>query len=236
MDYTQLTSIPLFTGISGEDLAMIMDRIELVDMELMPEETLVHENDVCQCMSILREGTIKRTRTYQQGTFSNQRKESKELKYTVTETIDKGIILEPEVLFGLDLRHKNTWTAETTCHLTLIGKEDIRQTLMYVPIWRINLMNLLCTNLQKMTADKMPQPVPTEYERILQFILRHCTQFGKTLVMDITSEQMGYCVGMDRRVIAKVLGQLEAEDLLKKSKQHIEIPNINKIRTYIKTA
>lgn len=236
MDYTQLTSIPLFTGISGEDLAMIMDRIELVDMELMPEETLVHENDVCQCMSILREGTIKRTRTYQQGTFSNQRKESKELKYTVTETIDKGIILEPEVLFGLDLRHKNTWTAETTCHLTLIGKEDIRQTLMYVPIWRINLMNLLCTDLQKMTADKMPQPVPTEYERVLQFILRHGTQYGKTLVMDITSEQMGHCVGMDRRMITKVIGQLEAEDLLKKSKQHIEIPNINKIRTYIKTA
>lgn len=230
LNYTQLTSIPLFTGISGEDLAIIMDRVELLDVELQPGETFVREGDICHCMAIVKDGKIARTQTRHAGVFVNSRKQECPISYQVTETLMPPVILEPEVLFGLDLRHKNTWTASTTCHLTLISKEDIRQTLMYVPIWRINFINLLCTDLQRSISERQSRVTPDHKRLVTEFLLKHCSHRGDTLSLDITIEQLGYCLGVNRRTLAGLLDDLQEQGLIEKHKQKFLVPSIEALR------
>ena len=233
MNYAQLTSIPLFTGISGDDLAIIMDRVDLLEIDLAPGEVFVRDGDVSQGMAILREGRMMRCRTHGEGSFTNARGQLCPLCYQVCETVSPGFILEPEVLFGLDQRHRNTWTAQTSCRLTLIGKNEIRQTLMYVPVWRINFVNLLCTSLQRSQDDVLPMPASDCREQVLRFLLRHFTSRGLSADMDITIEQMGHCLGLNRRTMTKVIGQLEHEGLVERTRQRLHIESIAKLRDNI---
>ena len=233
MNYAQLTSIPLFTGISGDDLAIIMDRVDLLEIDLAPGEVFVRDGDVSQGMAILREGRMMRCRTHGEGSFTNARGQLCPLCYQVCETVSPGFILEPEVLFGLDQRHRNTWTAQTSCRLTLIGKNEIRQTLMYVPVWRINFVNLLCTSLQRSQDDVLPMPASDCREQVLRFLLRHFTSRGLSADMDITIEQMGHCLGLNRRTMTKVIGLLEQEGLVERTRQRLHIESIAKLRDNI---
>lgn len=232
LTYSQLASIPLFMGISGDDLAVILDRVELLDINLRPGEVFVSSGDVCQCMAIVREGMVRRQTEYYRGTFINSRKQETEIRYQIEELLKPGFILEPEILYGLENRHRNSWMAETSCQLTLIGKEDIRQTLMYVPVWRINLLNLLCTQLQRCQESVLHSVSPDEVTRTLQFFLNHATLGGESLETDITLEQMGYCLGISRRTMSSVITELEDQGLVRKSRQRIIVPDIGRLRLY----
>ena len=230
MNYITLTSIPLFTGISGDDLALIMDKIELVDVELLPGETFVRSGDVCHGMAIVREGEICRTRNFRQGTFTNNRKQQAELSYTVEECIGAPLIIEPEILFGLDNRHANSWTARTTCRLTLIGKNDIRQTLMYVPIWRINFINMLSTHLQRAKEAVLPRPTSTEPERIVDFMLRHTSPGGRSIAFGITLEQLCHHLATNRQTLTPHLDRLVNMGVVERRRNKLIISDINRLK------
>lgn len=232
MTYSQLTSIPLFMGISGDDLAVIMDRVELLDIELMPGEVFVRSGDVCHCMAIVREGVIRRAREYQRGAFVNNRKQQTEIRYEVSEALMPGFILEPEILFGLEQRHQNTWVAETSCHLTLISKDDIRQTLMYVPVWRINFMNMLCTQLQRTREDVLMVKMPDEEARLCHFLRCHASENGKSMETDITLEQLGSCLGLERRNVSSVINSLEKHGVISKERHRILVPDLGNLRLF----
>jgi len=233
MTYERLTSIPLFTGISGDDLVRIMDRVELIDVELLPGETFVTQGDTCQCMAIVRSGTIQRTCHYDYGTFQNARKQTIPLSYQVTELLEAPFIIEPEILFGLELKHKNHWAAHTTCQLTMIGKDDIRQTLMYVPVWRINFMNMLCTNLQRSMKAVLPHTLIDTRQATIDYLLRHCSSNGKSAQFNISLEQLSHQLGVTRTTMTKVLEGLEAEHLIYKEKNQINIPDIKLLCQHI---
>lgn len=230
MNYLQLTSIPLFTGISGEDLALIMDRVEMVEFELRAGKLFVAEGETCQCMAILRHGTIRRCSIHEAGSFTNTRHQQTAIRYKVEETLEGPLILEPEVLFGLDNKHKSTWTAEGSCQFTLIGKEDIRMTLMYVPVWRINYINMLCTELQRSKARQYPETNASGYtQSLIQFILRHASPKSQSLTFHITNEMLGELIGANRIIVTKTLKQLQEEGLIESGKKYFHVPSTEKL-------
>ena len=98
--YDKLTSIPLFRGISGEDLATITERVHLRWINLEPEQFFIREGEQCNHIAVLYEGQMWIT--------------SRGKDYEVTETIDAQHIIEPEQLHGLECRYRRTYKAKTT--------------------------------------------------------------------------------------------------------------------------
>lgn len=233
MNYLSLTSIPLFTGISGEDLALILDRVDLIDIDLSPGEVFVQQGDVSHGMAILRDGTIQRYYSHKGINFKNARKQEVPICFKVKESINKPIILEPEVLFGLDHKHQNSWQAETSCHLTLISKDDIRKTLMYVPVWRINFINMLCTKLQRSLKEGLPKTTENNRKRSAEFFYKLTSTHGTALTIDITLEMMAETLGIDRRTLQKDLKIMEEEKVITKEKKRIIVPDIDKLKQFI---
>jgi len=229
MTYERLTSIPLFTGISGDDLARIMDRVELIDVDLLPGERFVGQGDVCHGLAIVRDGVMQRKRVHDCGFFQNGRGQQTPLSYEVTELIEAPFIIEPEIIFGLSIQHKSSWTANSTCQLTLIRKEDIRQTLMHVPVWRINFVNMICTTLQRSLEATLPQTIQDTRQTTIDYLLRHCSLKGKTITFESTLEQFSFRLGMTRTTTTNVLEMLEKEQLIQRQKNRIIIPDIQKL-------
>lgn len=204
--YDKLTSIPLFRGISGEDLATITERVHLRWINLEPEQFFIREGEQCNHIAVLYEGQMWIT--------------SRGKDYEVTETIDAQHIIEPEQLHGLECRYRRTYKAKTTCKVLLISKKDIRQTLMHVPVWRINFLNHISLKYTKQMDRETPTPMSMK-DRIMRFGTSGESQHPQH-TLHIRMEDLGNYLGETRRTISRHLHELASEGKLTMRPNEIE--------------
>lgn len=190
--YDRLTAIPLFKGMSGEDLAYVAHKVTLRWVNLGIDQPYIQADEPCQHLSILLEGTLMRTTDYDNGT------------YTVKDWLSGVTLIEPEQLYGLSCKFKSHYRALTSCKLLMLSKVDIRQTLMNIPVWRINFLNYLSAKYNRLAEDSAHKPYNLK-EMILHFGAEHPKS------VRIRMSDMGKYLGAARRTISNVLHELEAE-------------------------
>lgn len=190
--YDKLTAIPLFKGVSGEDLALITDRVHLRWVNVGIEQSIIQAQEPCNHLTILMEGEMLRTTHYDNNT------------YTVTEMVKGPYIIELEQLYGLTCKYRSNYRARTSCQLLIISKDDIRKTLMNLPVWRINLLNYLSAKYNKLLDEHQHKPHNLK-EEILHF------GADKPLSIHIRMVDMGRYLGAARKTISNVLHELESE-------------------------
>ncbi len=190
--YDKLTAIPLFKGVSGEDLALIQERCNLRWVNLSTDHPLIQADEPCHHLVILTEGELTRTTNFDNNT------------YTVKDKVEGVSIIEPEQLYGLTTRYRSNYRTLTSCKVLLISKDDIRQTLMNIPVWRINLLNLLSAKYNKLRDAVENKPYNLK-EMIMHFGV------DKPMSIKIRMSDLGKYLGAARRTISNVLHELEQE-------------------------
>lgn len=190
--YDKLTTIPLFKGVSGEDLALIADRVHLRWVNVGIDQSVIQADEPCYHLTILTEGELVRTTHYDNNT------------YTVKDIVKGVHIIEPEQLYGLTTRYRSSYRARTSCKMLLISKDDIRKTLLNIPVWRINLLNHLAAKYTKLQASSEQKPYNLK-EMVLHFGAE------RPLSIRIRMEDLGRYLGAARRTISNVLHELESE-------------------------
>lgn len=190
--YDKLTNISLFKGVSGEDLALIADRVNLRWLHIGQDQPFIQANEPCQHLAILTEGKLLRSTDYDNGT------------YNVKDLVSEVCIIEPEQLYGLTCRYRSSYRTYTSCKVLIISKNDIRQTLMNIPVFRINLLNMLSARYNKLLAASEQKPYDLK-EMIMHFGAE------KPLSIHIKMADMGRYLGAARRTISNVLHELESE-------------------------
>lgn len=201
--YDKLTSLPLFRGISGEDLAIIADRVHFRWLKLATDQPLIQEGESCNHLIILCEGELNRTTNYDNNICA------------VTDGVVGPAVIEPEQLYGLQCRYRSSYRAATSCRLVLVSKDDIRKTLINVPIWRINLLNMLTANYCKLREATTPRYYDLK-EMILHFRAERPKQVRIRMV------DLGHYLGAARKTISNALHELEAEGHVKLKPNLIE--------------
>lgn len=190
--YDKLTTTPLFKGISGEDLALIQERCHLRWVSMGTDHPFIQADEPCHHLAILTEGEMIRTTHFDNHT------------YTVKDIVKAVTIIEPEQLYGLTTRYRSNYRTLTSCKALLISKDDIRQTLMTIPVWRINLLNHLSAKYNKLKDSSEHKPYDLK-EMILHFGAE------KPLSINIRMVDLGKYLGAARRTISNVLHELERE-------------------------
>ena len=193
--YEKLTSIPLFRGMSGEELAVVSDRVNLRWVSVGPEQTFIQCNEPCNHLAVLMEGEMKRI-TYHDGNT-----------YVVTEKLSGIHIFELEQLYGLTCRYRSDYVTITSCKMLLISKDDVRKTLMNISIFRINMMNLLSAKYCKLLDSK---------EYCTYDLKEQIMHFGaeEPLTVKIRMVDLGRYLGAARNTISHVLHEMEREGKL----------------------
>lgn len=191
--YDKLTSVPLFRGISGEELHYIADKVDLRWVKYASDQSLIQADEPCRHLVFLIEGNAIKTTTFDNGTYS------------VTELIKGPMVIEPEQLYGLTCRYRSDYRALTSCRLLLINKDDVSRTLVNIPIWRINMFNLLTATINKMQKAAEPSVISLK-EQIMHFAS------DNPLTLHIRMLDLGRYLGVSRKTISNALHELELED------------------------
>ena len=159
--YDSLLSLPLFLGMTRYDFQNVAGKTRFDFQKLEAGETIVEEGTSCTRLYYLISGDIKVIT------------QADDYGYQVEEDISAPESFQLERLFGLTQRFTHTYVAKNNCSIMSVSKQEIMKLSDEYEIFRINLLNLVCTQSQKNNRRLFRVPAKTLSERLIRFFESH---------------------------------------------------------------
>lgn len=215
--FYKLLSFPLFIGMGRRELENIVTKTKFSFHTLHEGDTIVDTDTRSGMMVMLTDGTAVAT------TFSDDK------GYRVEEEINGPMLVQPEYVFGLAQHFSQLWKAKTVCHLITLDKQEILKLSDNSLIFRLNLLNLLSTQVQKRQALFWHAPLHTDEEFLRRFFLVHSIRPAGRKVVHIKISRLEKELNIDRRRLSAVLRQWEQQGLVEWTRGCLIIPALEKI-------
>ncbi len=215
--YGKLASLPLFLGMSREELHQVVAVTKFDFRKYSPGEVIAREGDPCGRLVLLVDGvTAIETSADDKG-------------YTVQETAEAPMVLQPERAFGLTQRFSHTFVAHTACNLISIDKNETLHLTSNSLIFRLNLLNIISTALQKRQRDVWHSVPHDLNQRICRFFVSRCLHPAGRKVFRIKMIRLAAEVNDNRLYVSRALNAMQSAQLLHLSRGIIEIPSIERL-------
>lgn len=215
--FKTLVSFPLFIGMGREELENIVAKTKLSFHTMREGEIIVDTTTRSGMLVMLTDGTAVAT------TYSDDK------GYWVEEYINGPVLVQPEYVFGLAQRFSQLWKAKTTCHLITLDKQEILKLSDNSLIFRLNLLNLLSTQVQKRQALFWRAAPHSDEESLRRFFLVHSIRPAGRKEFHIKLTRIEKELNIDRRRLSAVLRQWEEQELVEWTRGCLVIPALEKI-------
>jgi len=215
--YNMLTDIPLFMGMDRIELEQIVSKTKLNFKKIAEGETIFMQGDTCGFLAMLIYGEIETIAT------------SDDYSYEVHEYFSAPATLQTDRIFGRMQIFPQTYKAITPCNLIIIDKTEVLKLASNSFIFRLNLLSLLSTSLQK-KAHEPWKAMPTEVSKhIVRFIITHCTYPAGRKIFKIKMQYLADILHTTRLVISKELNTLQNKQLVTLGRGRIVIDALEKL-------
>ena len=215
--YDRLLQFTLFQGMSHADLMQVAGHTKFNFSKLAAGKKLVKEGDDCHHLVFVTNGTLRAETV------------SDDHSCRVTESISAPYILQPERLFGITQRYSSSFTAETPCSLISIDKQEVLLLLETQLVFRLNMLNLLAAESQRLRHHAWRTAPRTLPERITRFFFSRCLYPAGPKTFHILLQQMAKELNDSRLDISVALNKMQAEGLLTLHRGRIEIPMLERL-------
>lgn len=215
--YDSLLALPLFLGMSQKDLQKAAGLAKFDFQKVEGDNVVVAEGDRCLQIYFLISGDI------------NVITEADDHGYRLEEDITAPEIFQPEHIFGLYQRYTHTYITKSPCSLLCIAKADVQKLCNNFPIFRINLLNLICTQSQKAYRRILRVPPKNLEERIVRFFEAHCLRPAGEKMAYIKMTRLAEELNDSRLDISKALNRIQERGLIHLYRGRIHIPALEKL-------
>ncbi|WP_044111288.1 Crp/Fnr family transcriptional regulator [Xylanibacter brevis] len=215
--YDQLLQFPLFQGMSRAELLQLAGNTKFGFQKQPPRKTIIREGDTCSQLLFLISGKLE---------FERQ---SDDHTYMVTEQVHAPWLVQPEVLFGAQPQYLYTVNTLTEAHFILLSKDEVLRLLDDFLIFRLNMLNLLSTQSQRRAHLPWRRAPKSLRERIVRFMLDHCTYPAGQKEFHILMRHLAQEVGDSRLDVSRELNAMQNEGLLQLARGRIIIPSLERL-------
>ena len=115
--YDKLLELPLFIGISTDELSDIVGQTKFGFHKLIADKPLVSMDDKCTQLFFLMNGTLR--------VISH----ADNHRYRIEEELSAPAVIQPEHFFGLMQRYTKDFIAQTDCSLLSLDKSEVLRLL-----------------------------------------------------------------------------------------------------------
>lgn len=216
--YDKLLELPLFQGLSKENLAVIVSQTKLGFIKLRSGQEIVRAGEPCEALYILMSGMME------------VETKSDDYGYTFLEELTAPQTIQIESIFGLKPRYTRTYRAKGVCNLISLDKSELIKLLDSFLIFRINFLNALSTQAQK--CSRLPwKHCPEDLKgHIMQFFASHCLYPAGKKTVIIKMARLADELNGRRLDISKILNEMQNNGLLLLYRGRIVIPALEKLR------
>lgn len=218
--FDQLLRFPLFLGMSRDDLSQIAGHTKLDFLKEPAHSVLYRSDTTCTHLCFLLSGTVTSETRSDDGSYS------------LTEQMSAPVILQPEALFGYQQRYTHTFKSLTPVALLRIDRSEVVRLSETFLIFRINMLNLLATQTQKLLHQPWRRCPQSLEERIIRFIAQRCILPAGPKTVRILMTQLAAEVGDSRLDVSRALNRLQGEGLLTLHRGRIEVPQMERLLAY----
>lgn len=215
--YDKLLELPLFQGLSKENLATIVGQTKLGFIKLRSGQELVKAGQVCNTLYFLLSGTLE------------VEAKADDYSYTFLEEVLAPQTIQIENIFGLTPRYTRTYRAKSVCNFISLDKSELVKLLEDFLIFRINFLNAISTYAQRASRLPWKHCSMSVQSRIVNFLTSHCLYPAGKKVIIIKMNQLANELNENRLMVSKALNEFEEQQLMSLSRGRIEIPALEKL-------
>ena len=110
-----------------------------------------------------------------------------------------------------------------------LEKQEILKLSGLFQIFRINFINLISAQSQKLSRRLLRVPPKSLEERIIRFFEFHCLRLGGEKIIRVKMKRIAEEVNDSRLDVSRALNHLQDEGLLKLHRERITIPALEKL-------
>ena len=215
--YDKLLQFTLFQGMSHADLMEVVTHTKIGFHKLPAGKRIINAGDPCTRLTFLINGIIQSER------YGDNK------ACFVTERLSAPHLPEPERLFGIRQEYKCSYLALTDVNLITIDKQEVMLLLETQLVFRLNMLNLMATEIQRLARHPWRTSPNSLRERIIHFLFAHCQYPAGPKTFHILMQQLADHLNDSRLNISNELNQLQEEGLLTLHRGRIEIPMIERL-------
>ena len=219
--YDRFLKLPLFQGLSRNDLTVILEKVKVEFRSYEPDEWIAQQGDPCSGLIFILDGTV-RTCTHDT-TF----------KFSLSEDITGEQLIEPQTMFGLRPYLGASYRAISMTNALFIKKEYILPLLCRYEIFNLNFFNLLCSRAQAMQQKLWNTHIGSTLEKVVNFLVLRCTVPSGPKELSITMEDLANLLDETRINVSRVLNKMQDLGYLSMSRK---VFRINDLADLIKEA
>ena len=216
--YDKLIELPLFIGISTDELSDIVGQTKFGFHKLAVDRSLVSTDDKCTQLFFLMSGTL-RVVSY-----------ADNYRYRIEEELSAPAVIQPEHLFGLQQRYTKDFIARTDCSLLSLDKAEVLRLLDSYLIFRLNLLNSISMQAQRMSRIPWRQQSSDIRQQFVNFLRLRCLTQAGCKVLRIRMEELAKELHQSRLNVSRMLNALQNEGLLTMSRGIIIVPQLETLR------
>ena len=215
--YDQLLQFPLFQGLSRAELLQMAGNTKFGFLKMPPKKSVMREGESCQQLFFLIKGQLTMTTV------------SDDHSLRTTEQLHAPWLIQPEALFGAHPQFTATVQTLTDAHFITLSKDEVQRLLDDFIVFRLNMLNLLATQSQRM-AHRAWRRIPQSLsDRIVRFMLDHTSYPAGAKDYHIIMKKLGQELGANRIEISKELNAMQDRGLLVLHRGRIEVPSLERL-------
>ena len=215
--YDRLLQFPLFQGMSRDDLEIVAGHTRFGFLKVSAGRQIIYAGDPCTHLYFLINGTLK-IETY-----------SDDSRYSVTEQMSSPYILQQESVFGYYQRYTHNFYALTDANFLTLDKEEVVRLSEDFLVFRLNLMNHLATQSQKLIQMQWRRSPQSLRERIVRFFFQHTLYPAGPKTFHILMERLAEEVNDSRLNVSRALNRMQEAGVLELHRGRIEIPQLERL-------
>ena len=215
--YDRLLQFPLFQGMSRDDLEIVAGHTRFGFQKVTAGRQIIHAGDPCTHLYFLINGTLKIE------TFSD------DSRYSVIEQMSSPYILQQESIFGYYQRYTHNFYALTDANFLTLDKEEVVRLSEDFLVFRLNLMNHLATQSQKLIQMQWRRSPLSLRERIVRFFFQHTLYPAGPKTVHILMERLAEEVNDSRLNVSRALNRMQETGVIELHRGRIEIPQLERL-------
>ena len=213
----RLLELPLFQGMSKGDIEEVVSSTKFVHRSYAKGKTIINEDDTCDSLYFLIKGTISAT------SYADDN------GYSITETFTAPEIVQPERIFGLTQRYTCTIKSLTDCTFISLGKMETLTLADRYEIFRLNLLNMICTKSQRLTRFPWRTQPKDIRHKIARFVETRCLKPAGEKTVHIKMERLSDEINESRLNVSRELNTMNNEKIIALRRGEIQIFALEKI-------
>lgn len=215
--YSLLSRLPLFQGMSSSEFDDVISHVKLGFSKVPAGGRIFAEGDEVSGLTFVVKGSVGMETVADDSRFS------------VIEELQSPCVFQPERLFGMTQRFSHTFSALADCQLLTIGKGEVMRLTTESIVFRLNLLNLICTQTQTALHQPWMHKNSDIKKKISAFIRCHCLRPTGKKIIRIGMVELGKEISESRLNVSRALHRMQDDGKITIERGMITVPQLEEL-------